>query len=173
MNNLIKFNNKLILFLALAFALFIFSACTSSSSDSSDSEEMGEMEEMDHDDGNMEEMEEHDMDEMGHDGHDDGISRIPNQDGATISVVGPENGSIHTFGDQIIVEVAVENFELGEDGSHWHIYVDGSSWGMVMGQNTEQALTGIEPGEHEIAAYLAIGTHEEFEDGDSIMITVE
>ena len=177
MNNLTKLNNKLILFLALAFALFIFSACTSSSSDSSDSEEMGEMEEMDHDSEDMEEMD-HDMEEMDHDdemehNHDDGVSRIPNQDGATISIVGPEDGSSYAFGDQIIVEVAVENFELGEDGSHWHIYIDGSSWGMVMGKNTEQALTGIEPGMHEISAFLAIGTHEEFENGDSIMITVE
>lgn len=164
MNNLTKFKNKFILFWALAFAVFIFSACTSSSSESNDNEEMGEMEEMDHDNENMEDMDHN---------HDDGISRIPNQDGATIAILGPEDGSTHTFGDQIIVEVAVENFELDNEGSHWHIYIDGSSWGMVMGKNTEQALTGIEPGEHEIAAYLAIGTHEEFEDGDSIMITVE
>ena len=174
MNNLTKLNTKLFILLALVFALILFSACTSSSSESSNSEEMGEMEGMDHD---SEEMGDHDMDEMDHDemdhNHDDGVARIPNQDGATISIVSPEDGSTHAFGDQIIVEVAVENFELGEDGSHWHIYIDGSSWGMVMGQNTEQALTGIEPGEHEISAFLAIGTHEEFEDGASLMITVE
>ena len=180
MKNLTEFNNKFFILVTVAFALFLFSACTSSSTDSENSEEMGEMEDMEHEDGDMtemnhdeEEMDDHDMEDMDHEDPHDGVSRIPNQDGATISIVGPEDGSTFAHGEQIIVEVAVENFALDNDGSHWHIYIDGSSWGMVMGQNTEQALTGIEPGEHEIAAYLAIGTHEEFEDGDSIMITVE
>jgi hypothetical protein len=87
--------------------------------------------------------------------------------------VAPEDGSTFPFGEQIIVEVAVENFDLSETGNHWHVYVDGDSWGMVMGGNTEQVLTGVAPGEHEIAVYLSIESHEEYEDGDEIHIVVE
>ena len=163
-----QLNNKIIFLLALSLSLVIFTACTSSSADDGTEEDMGEM---DHDD----EMD-HDMEEMEHDedmAHDHDVARIPNEGGAAISILSPKDGSTAKFGDQIIVEVAVENFVLGENGNHWHIYIDGNSWGMVMGQNTEQALTGIEPGEHEIAVYMSIESHEEYEDGDQIHIVVE
>ncbi len=161
----IKFNNKLPLFLALFFTLVIFTACTTASSEGEMEGEMGKTDEMDQ--GNMDEMD-HDMEGMEHD-----VARIPNEGGAAISILSPEDGSTAQFGEQIIVEVAVENFDLGDEGKHWHIYIDGNSWGMVMGQNTEQALTGIDPGEHEIAVYMSIESHEEYEDGDQIHIVVE
>jgi hypothetical protein len=166
----IKFNNKLILLLLFFLTSAIFTACTTASPDEAAEEEMGEMEGMEHDD----EME-HD-EEMGHedeDDHDHSAERIPNEGGAAIFIISPEDGATFPHGEQIIVEVGFENFSLSETGNHWHVYVDGESWGMVMGGNTEQPLTGVDPGEHEIAVYISIESHEEYEDGDVIHIVVE
>ena len=155
-----KFNNKLFIFLVVLLSMAVFTACTPAApSDNNMEAEMGDMEEMNHDD--MESMDD-----------DHAAARIPNEGGAAISIVSPEDGTTFAAGEQIIIEVAVENFELGDE-NHWHIYIDGNSWGMVMGQNTEQALTGIDPGEHEIGVYMSIESHEEYEDGDQIHIVVE
>lgn len=160
----IKFNNKLLLLLVFFLTLVIFTACTTAASEEAAEEEMGEMEEMEHD----EEMEHEEGDD-----HDHSAERIPNQGGAAIFIVSPEDGATFPHGEQIIVEVGFENFSLTETGNHWHVYVDGESWGMVMGGNTEQPLTGVDPGEHEISVFMSIESHEEYEDGDSIQIIVE
>lgn len=129
----------------------------------------GEMEEMDHEAGDME----HNDGDMEHEHDDDGaVNRIPNQKGATITIISPADGDTVNALDQVLVEVDVENFEL-TSGAHWHVYVDDVSYGMVMGGNTDQALPGLEPGEHEISVYLSLETHEEYEDGDSVTIFVE
>lgn len=40
--------------------------------------------------------------------------------------------------------------------------------------NTAAAtLPGLDPGEHEISVFLAVGTHEEYQDGDSVTVVVE
>ena len=145
----------------LLFTVLLFVACTSAGGSEPAADE-----------GTMEEMEEMDHEEMDHE-HEAEHNRIPNEGGATITITSPEDGE--TFGtlDQVLVEVDVENFELGEDDNHWHVYVDGVSFGMVMGGNTDQALPGLEPGEHEVSVFLSIGTHEEYEDGDSVTIVVE
>ena len=104
---------------------------------------------------------------------DEAHNRIPNENGAAITITAPEAGAIFSTLDQILVEVEVENFELGEDGNHWHVYVDGVSYGMVMGGNTDQALPGLEPGEHEVSVFMSIGSHEEYKEGDAVTIVVE
>ena len=43
---------------------------------------------------------------------------------------------------------------------------------MVMGGDLDHVVRGLEPGMHEVAVYIANGAHEEYEDGDSIMITI-
>lgn len=153
------------LILTLLLAALFLVACSSAggsepAADEQTTDEMEHDEEMGHD----EEETEHDESEEHH--------RVPNQDGATIRLVSPADGDTFSTLDQIIVEIEVENFELGE-GNHWHVYVDDVSYGMVMGDNTDQALPGLEPGEHEISVYMSIGTHEEYEDGDSVTIVVE
>lgn len=156
-NNLIRF---WLLFSLLVAGLFLV-ACTSTDADD------GSMENMDSDMENMDDMDGMDMD------HENEPSRVSNEDGATITITSPEDGA--TFGtlDQVLVKVDVENFELGVDGNHWHVYVDDVSFGMVMGGNTDQALPGLEPGEHEVSVYMSLGSHEEYEDGDSVTIIVE
>lgn len=149
-----QWNSSLLLGAMLVFALALFPACSASSSGN---------------DGSMEEEGEH-MEEGEHE-HTE-VERIPNE-GATIHILVPDDGSSFAEGEDIVVEVEVENFALGEDGNHWHIYIDGTSWGMVTGGDTDQALRGVEPGERLIETYLAGGDHIELEDGDAIMVVVE
>jgi hypothetical protein len=104
--------------------------------------------------------------------HEEGeVERVPN-DGAVIRIVSPADQASYSVGEDIRVEVEVENFSLGEEENHWHVYVDGVSFGMVMGQDTTRILRDLAPGEHEVAVFLSIGTHEELEEGDSIVIEV-
>ena len=145
---------KLLLTLFLVFSLTLFAACTGDATSNSNTEEG-----------------EHAGEEDGEHEHSEG--RIPNPDGAAVTLLSPADGAAFAEGDEVIVEVQVDNFALGEDGNHWHVYVDGSSWGMVIGGNTSESLRGIEPGEHEISVYIAGGDHIEFEEGDAIHITVE
>jgi hypothetical protein len=159
-------HSRLFLGLGLAFILAISAACASSTAEGENEPEMdgGMSEDMDH--GDAEHDEEH--------AHDEGaeVIRVPNQ-GATISLVAPADGATFKSGEEVVVEIEVENIDLGDSGNHWHIYVDGSSWGMIMGGNTDEVLRGLESGTHEIAVYLSIETHEELEEGDSVTITIE
>lgn len=126
------------------------------------------------DDHDMENMDDQDMENMDDHEHDDSAmasERIPN-DGAVVTIISPEDGASFPVGQQVLLEIEVENFDLSEEGNHWHVYVDGSSWGMVMGGNTDQPLTGLSAGEHMIEVYLSVNGHEEMEDGDSMMLTM-
>ena len=92
--------------------------------------------------------------------------RVPNA-GAVIRILSPGEGDrIST--QNVIVEVEVDNFDLTESENHWHVYVDGKSWGMIKGGDTSYVLQGVDPGGHEISVYLATGTHEELENGSSV-----
>ena len=159
-----KWLSRLALTLFFVFGLFLAVACSPAAGSGSEPgmEEMEAMEEEtgdEHEDGNHE-----------HSGEQT-EGRVPNE-GAAVRIVSPADGATFQSGEQIIVEIETENFDLGQADNHWHVYVDGSSWGMIMGGNTDEALSGIEPGEHEISVYLSIGTHEDLEEGDTITITV-
>jgi hypothetical protein len=118
---------------------------------------------MEHDDDH-----EHESSDAAHE-HGD---RIPNEGTASIRIVSLSEGDMFSEGEDIVVEVEVTDFELGQDGRHWHVYVDGESFGMVVGGKLFQILSGLEVGQHEVSAYLANGDHEEFQDGDVITITI-
>lgn len=167
MSKIVKhWNSSLFLGVILVLALALFSACTAASSGGDGSmEEASEMEEMEHEEEGEHEDGEHEEGEHSEE-------RIPN-DGATIRILAPADGATFAEGEEIVVEVEVENFALGEEGSHWHVYIDGASWGMVVGGDTNQALRGVEPGERLIETYLAGGDHIELEEGDSITVLVE
>jgi hypothetical protein len=116
---------------------------------------------------------EHSSDDRGHDNNSQEANdgRVPNN-GAAVRIVSPANGDSFSQHDQIIVEIAVENFVVGEDGNHWHIYANGVSQGMIMGQTTEYVLRGLAPGSYTLDVYLAGGDHRDLEDGDSVAIMV-
>lgn len=161
-----KSGRKAVLFVwVVCLSLAVGVACSAAEDTPADDDEMEH--EMEHEDDEME----HDMEHV-EDEHDHaGMERIPN-DGATIQITAPEDGAV-IQGEEFEVSIDVQNFALDDDGSHWHVYVDGTSWGMVIGGDTSYVLHGVEPGEHVVETYLALGTHEELEQGDTINITVE
>ncbi len=156
----------IVLSLLMALALVAFAACGSTES-SSDTEQGAPQSNDEHED---EAEHEEDGEHEEGDEHDDGAETVPNN-GAIIHILSPADGATFAEGEEVVVEVEVENFDLA-DGAHWHIYVDGGSWGMVMDGHTDQALRGLEVGEHEIEVFLAGADHIQLEEGDSIHITV-
>jgi len=64
--------------------------------------------------------------------HEHESDRLPN-DGAVIRIISPSDGATFMKGEDIVIEVEVENFELSTEGSHWHLYVDGNTWSQVVG----------------------------------------
>jgi hypothetical protein len=153
----------LIIGFVLMISIVFLVACSSSSTDADDE---ATTEEMEHEESEHES--EHDEEESEHDEEE----RIPN-DGSSIRILDPTDGATFAEGDEVLIEVNVSDFALGEDGNHWHIYVDGTSGAMVVGGRTTEALRGLEPGERKIEVYLTGGDHVELEDGDSITIMVE
>jgi hypothetical protein len=100
------------------------------------------------------------------------VKRIPNE-GASIRIVSPQDGMVFEKGSDIKVEIGYDNFDLGESGKHWHIYMDGGSPRMIMGKMTEAILRDLEPGQHEISTYLSVGSaHDELEEGATVTITI-
>ena len=117
------------------------------------------------------------VDEGAGQAHDHGAGhgprRLPN-DGASIHLHSPLDGAIFEPGDEVQIEIAYDNFELGEDGNHWHVYVDGKSAQMIMGKMTMATLSNLEPGRHEVSAYLSVGSaHDELEEGDTVTILIK
>lgn len=102
---------------------------------------------------------------------DHSANRIPNH-GAAVRIISPTDGAVLGTADEVLVQVETENFDLTAAGKHWHVYVDGASYGMIMGGDTDHALRNLAPGEHEISVYLSNELHEELEDGDAVVITV-
>lgn len=152
---------------ALVLVLAATAACTLAPDTDAGGEETPAVE-AEHTEEHAEEGEEHEHEE----GEDhEQADRLPN-DGAIVRIVSPEAGATLT-GTEVVVEIETENFALGEDGRHWHVYVDGESMGMVGGGATDYALRGLVPGEHEISVYLGLGTHEELEEGATVTITLE
>ena len=157
----------IMIFSLMIGGVFLLSACGGSDSMEDEHSEGMEMEHQDEG-----EESEHDHEE-GMDEHGRGdIVMIPN-DGASIFITAPGGNATFSTDEDVLVEVSVENFTLGEEGNHWHVYVDDVSYGMVMGGRLEQALRGLEPGEHTISVFLSNGGHEELMEGDAIVIQVE
>ncbi len=49
-----------------------------------------------------------------------------------IRIVSPKNGAIFQEGHDVKVTIETDDFELGENGNHGHIDVDGGSSRMIM-----------------------------------------
>jgi hypothetical protein len=111
------------------------------------------------------------QDHAGGEHDEEPAQRIPNN-GAVIDIISPADDATFQQGEDIVVEVEVENFDLTVEGAHWHLYVDGSVYAQVLEGPTKEVIRGLEPGEHKIETYLGLPTHEELEDGGSITITV-
>ncbi len=97
--------------------------------------------------------------------------KVPNN-GAAIKILSPHDGMTFQKGDDIKVEIEYEKFDLGEDGNHWHIYLNDQSSQMIMGKMTDATLRDLEPGQHEISTYLSVSSHEELEEGAVVTINI-
>ncbi|MCA9983880.1 MAG: hypothetical protein KDE59_06290 [Anaerolineales bacterium] len=171
---------KVVRYFLLSFSLLAvlaLAACGSSVAEPAADEHMDEMdhsdmEDMDHED--MEDMDHSVMEDMDHEHSDDeAANRIPNENNASVEILTPADGATFANGEDVLVEVAFENFDYGVDGNHWHIYLNDVSYGMVVGLNTSETVRGLEPGEYELLVVMANSDHIEYEDGAMIHITVE
>jgi hypothetical protein len=95
---------------------------------------------------------------------------VPNN-GAVVHITAPTDGATFKSNDSIPVTIETTNFTIGENGNHWHIFLDGSPI-MVMGGNTF-VLQNLSAGGHNIEVYLSNGQHENLEQGDKVSIAVE
>jgi hypothetical protein len=114
----------------------------------------------------------HDMHSGGEHGAGEAtMEKIPN-DGRKIEILAPADGAIFKTEDSIVVEVATENFDLSVDGNHWHIFLNDNEVAMIYGDNN-RALRGLEAGTYELKVTMTNIDHAEYEEGDSITITIE
>lgn len=152
--------------LVLLLAAFVVGCTSGSSGGAGDSEHDAELTPADSE-------HEHDADLTPADSeHEHPNERVPNN-GAVIRIISPVDNATFKAGTDIVVEVEIENFAIGVDGNHWHVFVDEIEYSMVTGQNTDEVLRGVAAGEHVISVYLANGNHQDLEEGDSITIQVQ
>lgn len=123
----------------------------------------------DHDaDGDHSHSHEHDD---GHEGHGDAAERVPNE-GRVVRIISPANGDTFAEGEEIEIEIETENFDISEEGNHWHYYV-GDGGATMITDGMDDRIRDLEPGEHMLKVFIAGSDHLEFEEGDAVMITVE
>ncbi len=158
----------IILVIMALIALLLVTACTAISSDENAPATV--MPEGDMDD-NSHDKDMSGMDMEGGDGHDTDMRQFTPNDGAEVHISAPVNEASFKAGDTVPVTIETTGFTIGEDGNHWHIYIDGSPI-MVMGGNT-YVLQNLTAGHHEIEVYLSNGQHQDLEEGDKVTIMIE
>ena len=122
---------------------------------------------------NMNESHDHDENDTGDDADhmDMGGERL-DAGGASVRIIAPSDGAT-LAGISAIVKVETTGFALGEDGNHFHLYVDGKEQGMSQGNSDTIAANDLEPGEHSIEVVLTNGLHQELNATDMITIRTE
>lgn len=156
-------NNLIILFVALTIFALLTACSTTSSTNTNTTISMPA-------EGNMGNMNGMDMGEGADGGGEEEEPFIPN-DGAVVHISTPANEANFKLGDPVLMTIETTNFTIGENGNHWHIFLDGTPI-MVMGGNT-YVLQDLSVGQHNIMVYLSNGQHENLEQGDQITILVE
>lgn len=103
-------------------------------------------------------------------GHDHG-ERI-DANGAAVKITAPQDGEVL---DQptVIVRVETTNWPLGEEGHHWHVYVNGKEQGMSQGNSPALQARDLQPGENVIEAVLSNELHQELNATDTITVRFE
>ncbi len=103
--------------------------------------------------------------------HDTAMRQFAPNNGAEVHIITPADESSFKSSDSVPVTIDTIDFIIGEDGNHWHIYLDGTPI-MVMGGYTF-VLQNLSAGPHDIEVYLSNGQHEDLEQGDRVTILVE
>jgi hypothetical protein len=103
---------------------------------------------------------------MPEDGHNH--ERIP-ANGAAVKIVAPEHNAVLDR-DSVIVRVETSNWPLGEEGHHWHLYVNGKEQGMSQGNNPALQARDLQPGDNIIEVVLSNELHQELNAADMIAV---
>jgi hypothetical protein len=99
--------------------------------------------------------------------HDHG-ERI-DANGALVKIIAPKDGEVLDR-DNVIVRVETTNWPLGEEGHHWHLYVNGQEQGMSQGNAPALQARDLQPGGNLIEVTLSNELHQELDATDKIMI---
>ena len=100
-------------------------------------------------------------------GHDHG-ERLP-ANGASVKIISPLHNAVLDR-DTVIVRVETMNWPLGEEGHHWHLYVNGKEQGMSQGNSPALQARDLQPGQNIIEATLSNELHQELDAIDRITI---
>lgn len=113
--------------------------------------------------------EQHDMSmpEMDHE-HGDRIDA----NGAAVKIVTPQDGEVLNV-PTVIVRVETTSWPLGEEGHHFHLYVNGAEQGMSQGNSPALQARDLQPGENVLEVVLSNDLHQELNATDMITIRYE
>lgn len=104
------------------------------------------------------------------DTHDHG-DRV-DANGAAVKIVSPEHNAVLDR-DSVIVRVETTNWPLGEEGRHWHLYVNGTEQGMSQGNSPALQARDLQPGENTFEVTLSNELHQELNATDKITVRYE
>jgi len=104
------------------------------------------------------------------DTHDHG-DRI-DANGAAVTIVAPQDGEVLNQ-PLVIVRVETTNWPLGEEGHHWHLYVNGKEQGMSQGNSPALQARDLQPGENTFEVTLSNELHQELDATDKITVRYE
>jgi len=94
--------------------------------------------------------------------------RIP-ANGAVVKITAPQDGEVLNV-PTVIVRVETTNWPLGEEGHHWHLYVNGKEQGMSQGNAPALQARDLQPGDNLIEVTLSNELHQELDATDKITI---
>ena len=106
---------------------------------------------------------------MPEDGHNH--ERIP-ANGAAVKIIAPQHNAVLDR-DNVIVRVETTNWPLGEEGHHWHLYVNGKEQGMSQGNAPALQARDLQPGDNLIEVTLSNELHQELNTTDMIAVRYE
>jgi hypothetical protein len=90
-------------------------------------------------------------------------------DAPTITFTSPADGDV-IYGDQAIVSIQTDNFDLNVEGRHWHLWVDGTLMGMVY---QDSAIIDLTPGTHVLCASIGNTDHADLGIPAGLTLTVQ
>ncbi|HTP08634.1 MAG TPA: hypothetical protein VMP08_10310 [Anaerolineae bacterium] len=91
---------------------------------------------------------------------------------ALVKIVSPQDGDV-IKNNSFIVRVETLNWPLGEQGHHWHLYVNGAEQGMSQGNSPALQARDLQPGENTIEVVLSNELHQELNATDTISVRYE
>lgn len=86
----------------------------------------------------------------------------------SIRIISPADNEV-VYGDQTVVTVETQHFDLAAGAGHWHLWVNGQLMGMLY---QSSGVVDLAPGTYQICASMGGADHRDFGIPDGITITV-